>query len=43
LLYRRYVHLSSHWNPATNMNANADVAFINRPADNGLRTEHPNE
>ncbi|MDC6382988.1 DUF2345 domain-containing protein, partial [Pseudomonas graminis] len=43
LLYRRYVHLSSHWNPATNMNANADVAFINRPSDNGLRTEHPNE
>jgi type VI secretion system secreted protein VgrG len=43
LLYRQYVHLSSHWNPATNMNANADVAFINRPGDNDLRTEHPNE
>jgi type VI secretion system secreted protein VgrG len=43
LLYRRYVHLSSHWNPATNMNASSDVVFINRPTENNLRREHPND
>lgn len=43
LLYKRYVHLSSHWNPVTHRNAERDVLFINRPGDKDLRTEHPNE
>jgi len=43
LLYKRYVHLSSHWNPVTHRNAQWDLVFINRPGDNDLRTEHPNE
>jgi type VI secretion system secreted protein VgrG len=43
LLYKRYVHLSSHWNPVTHRNAERDILFINRPGDNDLRTEHPNE
>jgi len=40
---KRYVHLSSHWNPITHRNAERDVLFINRPGENDLRTEHPNE
>ncbi|HEY0286815.1 MAG TPA: DUF2235 domain-containing protein, partial [Pseudomonas sp.] len=43
LLYQCYVHLSSHWNPATHSTAERDTVFINRPGDNDLRTEHPNE
>jgi len=43
LLYKRYVHLSSHWNPVTHRNAQRDLVFINRPGENDVRTEHPNE
>jgi type VI secretion system secreted protein VgrG len=43
LLYQRYVHLSSHWNPVTNGTAERDLVFINRPAYNDRRTVHPNE
>jgi hypothetical protein len=43
LLYQRYVQLSYHWNPANDWNSKLDTVFINRPGDNGLRTEHPNE
>ena len=44
LLRRRYIHLSSHWNAAKGWN-NSDlgVVFINRPAENYRRMEHPNE
>ncbi|MDD1969148.1 hypothetical protein NPS29_27815 [Pseudomonas putida] len=43
LLYQRYIHLSAHWNPITHPSAERDTLFTNRPGDNDLRTEHPNE
>ena len=44
LLYRRYVHLSAHWNPVKDWkHSDLDVVFINRPDADDLRTEHPNE
>jgi type VI secretion system secreted protein VgrG len=44
LMYRRYVHLSAHWNPVKDWkHSDLDVVFINRPDADDLRTEHPNE
>ncbi len=37
LLYRRYIHLSAHWN------ASLSLVFANRPTDSGVRVEYPNE
>jgi type VI secretion system secreted protein VgrG len=44
LLYRRYIHLSAHWNAAKNWNSSAlDIVFINHPTDDYKRVVHPNE
>ncbi|WP_166359347.1 T6SS phospholipase effector Tle1-like catalytic domain-containing protein [Pseudomonas akapageensis] len=44
LLQRRYIHLSAHWNAGKGWNNSAlDSMFINRPADSGQRTLHPNQ
>ena len=37
LLYKRYIHLSAHWN------ASLGIVFTNRPTDSGVRAEYPNE
>ena len=37
LLFRRYIHLSAHWN------ASLGIVFANRPTDSGIRAEYPNE
>lgn len=44
LLRRRYIHLSANWNAAKGWNSSGlDVVFINRPAEDNQRVEHPNE
>ena len=44
LLYRRYIHLSAHWNALNNWkNSEWDIVFINRPGDNHQRIVHANE
>ncbi|CAI8763142.1 Type IV secretion protein Rhs [Pseudomonas sp. IT-P253] len=44
LLRRSYIHLSANWNAAKGWNnSDLDVVFINRPAANNQRAEHPNE
>ena len=43
LIYRRYVHISSHWNPVNDWISGIETVFINRPGDSDLRTVHPNE
>jgi type VI secretion system secreted protein VgrG len=43
LIYRRYVHISSHWNPVNDWISGIETVFINRPGDSDLRTVHPND
>jgi type VI secretion system secreted protein VgrG len=43
LIYRRYVHISSHWNPVNDWFSGVETVFINRPGDSDLRTVHPND
>ena len=43
LIYRRYVHISSHWNPVNDWYSGVEPVFINRPGDSDLRTVHPND
>lgn len=43
LIYRRYVHISAHWNPVNDWFSGMETVFINRPGDSDLRTVHPND
>lgn len=44
LLRLRYIHLSAHWNAAKGLrDSEIEVLFINRPTEDGRRTEHDDD
>lgn len=44
LLYRRYIHLSAHWNTSVGKTNNGlPIIFVNRPAQDNTRRIHPND